>query len=147
MYKTHVEIRALGDYKLATNCRNRKGDYSMLLQSIVDSRCCFSSIHTGIYGAGHIRLIGLYHDAMEGRIYGFNMVNLEILPTLLLFPPYILGDKAYPQLSWLMTLIKPNPRHGLQDEESMYNHKHSSTCMIVERSFGILKGCFYELNC
>jgi hypothetical protein len=147
---THIEIRTPGDSKLATNCRNRKGDYLVLLQGVVDSRCCFTSIHIGVCGlihdVGHIRLTGLYRDAVEGRIFGFNMVNPEILPASVHFPPYILEDKAYPQLPWLMTPMKLDPRHELQDKESMYNHKHSSTHMIVERSFGILKGCFHEFD-
>lgn len=148
---THIKIRAPWDSKLATNCRNKKGDYLVLLQGVVDLRCCFTNIHTGICGlvhnVGHIRLTSLYRDAMEGQIFGFDMVNLEILPASVYFLPYILEDKAYPQLLWLMTPMKLDTRHELQDEESMYNHEHSLTHMIVERSFGIPKRRFHEFDC
>jgi hypothetical protein len=53
MDKTHIEIRIPTNYRLIMDCRIKKGNYSVLFQGVVESRCCFTSIHTNICGLVH----------------------------------------------------------------------------------------------
>ena len=53
-------------------------------------------------------------------------------------PLVILGDSAYPSLPWL---VKPYPETTtMTDMEKLYNYRQSRARMIVENSFGKLKG-------
>ncbi len=59
------------------------------------------------------------------------------------FSPFMLRDKRYPLLSWLMTL----PREGNYNLlEMLYNRKHKQVQFVVENAFGILKKIFHELQ-
>jgi len=59
-------------------------------------------------------------------------------------PPYLLGDKRYPLLLWLMTLHKEDGEaHSIL--ELLYNCKHKKGRSIVENAFDILKQTFIEL--
>lgn len=63
------------------------------------------------------------------------------------FPPYIVGDRGYPLLSWCITPFKKGPMGlPLSKEEVWFNRKLSSTRMGVERGFGILKSRFKEIG-
>ena len=63
-----------------------------------------------------------------------------------LFPSdrHILGDSAYPLKDWLLTPYRDNGHLTLTERQ--YNFIHSSTRMVIERAFGILKGRFRRLN-
>jgi hypothetical protein len=55
------------------------------------------------------------------------------------FPPYILGDKIYPLIYWIMTLFKT--------KKIIWSLNYCSTnifkgCPVVENAFGILKKPF-----
>ena len=53
-------------------------------------------------------------------------------------PLVILGDSAYPALKWL---VKPFPETPtITDDQRLYNYRQSRARMIVENSFGRLKG-------
>ena len=52
-------------------------------------------------------------------------------------PVVILGDPAYPLLSWLM---KPYTGSGLRDRQRRFNYQLSRARAIVECAFGRLKG-------
>ena len=54
----------------------------------------------------------------------------------------VLGDSAYPLLSWLMV---PFQDAVLTTEEQQFNKLHSSSRMIIENAFGLLKGRFRVL--
>ncbi len=68
--------------------------------------------------------------------------------TLLLcnFPvPYqIIGDSGYPSLDCLLTPVKET--RALTAKEVNYNQKHSSTRMVVEHAFGLVKGKWTALT-
>ena len=54
----------------------------------------------------------------------------------------ILGDSAYPLQSWLMV---PFQKAELTDEEQQFNKLHTSSRIIIENAFGLLKGWFRVL--
>ena len=64
----------------------------------------------------------------------------------LLFPgdKHILGDSAYPLADWLLTPCRDNGH--LTQAEHNYNFVHSSTRMVIERAFGLLKARFRHLH-
>jgi hypothetical protein len=59
------------------------------------------------------------------------------------FSPFLLGDKGYPLLSWLMTPPKEG-NHNLF--EMLYNRKHKQVRFVIENVFGVLKKIFHELQ-
>ncbi len=59
------------------------------------------------------------------------------------FPHYILGDKGYPLISWIMTPFKEDANHTIL--KFLYNKKHKRGQSVVQNSFGILKITLREL--
>jgi len=57
---------------------------------------------------------------------------------------HLLGDAAYPLKTWIMTLYKANGH--LTERQKTYNYLHSSTRMVIERAFALLKGRFRRLK-
>ena len=57
---------------------------------------------------------------------------------------HLLGDSAYPCRRWLMTPYKDNG--NLTRPQKKYNSSQSGTRVIVENTFGILKGRFRRLQ-
>ncbi|GLV40085.1 uncharacterized protein CBL_02970 [Carabus blaptoides fortunei] len=113
---------------------NRKGTHSILLQGVVDHRRNFIDVVCGEPGSTHdarlLKKSSLYELGINGALdIGTN---------------YILGDSAYPKLPWLMPPFKDNGQ--LSEEERIYNFKHSSTRIVVENAFGLVKGRFRRLR-
>ena len=135
---------------MAADHRNRYKSFSILLHGVVDSKCYFTSVNTGppgsLHDSAHFKTSELYQKVEEGTMGGFHDEPLtwEVgLP----FPPYIVGDRGYPLLSWCITPFKMGPMGlPLSREEVWFNRKHSSTRMCVERGFGILKARFKEIS-
>ena len=59
------------------------------------------------------------------------------------FRPYLLGDKGYPLLPWILT---PHREGRLTVLEELYNRKHKRGRSVVENTFRILKQSFRELG-
>ncbi|XP_067852000.1 putative nuclease HARBI1 [Heptranchias perlo] len=55
---------------------------------------------------------------------------------------WLLGDKGYPLMRWLMTLM----RHARSHAEQAYNDSHAATRNIVKHTVGLLKQCFRCLD-
>ena len=61
---------------------------------------------------------------------------------LQVIPPnsYLLGDAGYTLADYMMTPYTISPT--MTQSESTYNYIHSSTRMVIEMAFGLLKGKF-----
>jgi hypothetical protein len=58
------------------------------------------------------------------------------------FLPYLLDDKGYPLMTWIMTPFKEEDHHTVL--KLLYNMRHKREHSIVENAFGILKKTFRE---
>lgn len=117
---THIQI-----VKPAVNSRsycNRKKFFSINLQVVVDSDMRFTNIYCGepcsLHDARVFRRSLLYETASTDK---------EIL-----FPgqTFLLGDSAYPSLSWLVPPFRDNGH--LTPQQNEFNFMHSSTRIVVE---------------
>jgi hypothetical protein len=59
-------------------------------------------------------------------------------------PPYLLGDKGYPLLDWLVTPHEEESNHNVLQQ--LFNRKHKRGRSIVKNAFGIFKKTFQELH-
>ena len=133
---THIPI--LHPQESPSDYYNRKNFYSIIMQAVVDSRCCFVDVNIGWPGKVHDARVlsnsSFFWKANEGSLFPnwkrkINGVDIPLL---------ILGDPAYPLMSWLM---KCYPETGcLSPEESHFNYRQSRARMVVENAFGRLKG-------
>ena len=147
---SHIYIASPSNTIVAADHRNRYKSFSILLQGVVDSKCYFTSINTGppgsLHDSAHFKSTELYRKVEAGTMGGFHDDPLT-WEAGLPFPPYIVGDRGYPLLSWCITPFKKGPMGlPLSTEEVWFNRKHSSTRMSVERGFGILKARFKEIG-
>lgn len=129
---SHIRIRAP---KIdSVSYINRKGDYSIILQAVCNSNCIFTHCY-----AGHV---GSVHDARVFRnspISNFIEMPDEYFPN----DSHIIGDAAYPIHPHIMVPFRDNG--FLTIPENNYNYCLSSTRMVIERAFGLLKMRFRML--
>ena len=135
---------------MAADHHNRNKSFFILLQSIVDIKCYFTSINTGppgsLYDSARFKSTELYMKVEEGVMGGFHDDPMT-WPADLPFPLYIVADRGYPFFSCCITPFKMGPMDmRLTNEEVWFNRKHSSTRMCVGRAFGILKVRFKEIG-
>lgn len=85
--------------------------------------------------------VGSVHDACVYRRSGLlEMLNGINIPQ----DGHLLGDSAYPLSTKLLTPFKDNGH--LTEIQKNYNKKHSKIRVIIEQSFGLLKGRFRRLK-
>uniref|UniRef100_A0A8C3THD7 DDE Tnp4 domain-containing protein n=1 Tax=Chelydra serpentina TaxID=8475 RepID=A0A8C3THD7_CHESE len=121
-----MHIPILAPPHLASECINRKGYFSMVLQELVDHRGRFIDIN-----AGWPRKV---HDARIFRNTAITVGEIEK-------PTVILGDPAYPLMPWLM-----KPYTGsLDTSKERFNYRLSRCRMTMECAFGHLKGRWRSL--
>ncbi|XP_036327230.1 protein ALP1-like [Rhagoletis pomonella] len=130
---THIVIKGPKDQKQMYF--NRKKSYSLVLQAVVDADKKFTDITCGKPGSLHdfrvLRRSKLFHDAER---YYEEMFSGSY---------FIIGDSAYPLMKWL---VSPFKDYGnLTQIQRKFNEIHSSTRMVVENAFGLLKGRFRRL--
>ncbi|XP_067633157.1 putative nuclease HARBI1 isoform X1 [Eurosta solidaginis] len=130
---THIAIKG------PKNCKemyfNRKKAYSIVVQAVVDCNKKFIDITCGEPGSLHdyrvLRRSKLFEDA-ESHYE-------EMFPN----SHFIIGDSAYPSNKWI---VSPFKDYGnLNDAQRKFNEILSSTRMVVENAFGLLKGRFRRL--
>lgn len=127
---SHVRInRPLEDEETYVN---RKQYHSLIIQAICDHSKMFIDVCCGEPGSLHdarvLRRSSLFRKAQTPNYFG---------------EYFLLGDSAYPALNWLVTPFKDNG--CLTEEQKIFNFKLSSTRMVIEHAFGLLKGRFRRL--
>lgn len=136
---THIPILAPTDNH--SDYINRKGYHSIVVEAVVDCNYLFRDIVIGWPGSVHdARVLGnsrLYQRGNEGRLFTGN-VSEDISDTSI--SPFLLGDPAFPLLSWLMKgyIGKSNSCAA----HRTFNYRLSCARMTVENTFGRWKGRF-----
>ena len=118
------------------NYINRKGWHSVNLQAVCDCNLKFIDCYVGWPGSVH-----------DARVFKNSVSFAEASQDLNHHFPgnrHILGDSAIPLKEWLLTPYRDNGH--LTVDERQYNFVHSSTRMVIERDFGLLKGWFCRLH-
>nr|XP_054756798.1 uncharacterized protein LOC129262832 [Lytechinus pictus]XP_054763823.1 uncharacterized protein LOC129270469 [Lytechinus pictus] len=142
---THIPI--IGPVNYHADYHNRKGWYSVILQAVCDHKYMFTDIMVGWPGRCHDARV-LANSSFHRRAE-----NGELLPNMTRningqdVPLMILGDPAYPLLPWLMKGFADNGR--LTEDQTNFNYRLSRARMVIEGSFGRLKGrwrCLLKRN-
>jgi len=124
---------------------NYKHYYSIVLQGLADAQYRFIAIDVGAYGkqsGGGIFCYSSLYQLLSS--INFNMPNARKLPLSDMELPFvILGDEAYPFLSYLM---RPYPRRQLTESQRLFNYRLSRGKRVVKSAFGILAGKWRILN-
>lgn len=121
----------------------KSGGYTMACQAVVDRDRKFIDISVGMPGstndARQLRRSMLYQKATTTNLFnpGDSIEG---------FVPYLVGDKGYPILPWLITPYREMPNGRRSVQETLFNRKLSRARSVVENSFGILKQTFRELH-
>lgn len=129
---TYIPVRCPVN-KVRSTYINRHDQVSITMQGICDSNRRFQDVFTGPPSKVH-----------DARVLKLSPVQ-EDLPTLCEINRYhILGDTAYPIREHLLTLYK---NYGnMTADETAYNDRHTSTRVVIENSFGLLKQRFRQLR-
>ena len=133
---THIPIVSPDEYP--ADYFNRKGWHSVLLQGTVNHLGMFIDIYIGWLGRVHDARVfansGLYKKCHEGLLlpdWKESIENVDI-------PLLLLGDPAYPLMPWLM---KSHINNGnLSNEQKTFNYRLSRARVVVEHTYGRLKG-------
>jgi hypothetical protein len=56
---------------------------------------------------------------------------------------YLLGDKGYPLILWIMTQFKEEGQHTILE---LFNRKHKKGCSFMENVFSVLKTTYKEFS-
>ena len=139
---THIDMEC-PDANLASDYRDRKCSYSIQVQAVVDTNMKFMDVVAGWAGSVH-----------DSRIFSLSRLYLRkseffssqaMLVKGIFVEEYLIGDAGYP-LTLNMMIPFPGHDSSLTREQKIYNFKHSSTRMAVERAFGRLKTVFQVLK-
>lgn len=121
----------------------KSGGFTMQCQAVVDRSRKFIDISVGMPGstndARQLRRSMLYHKATTTNLF-------DPADAVEGFVPYLIGDKGYPILPWLITPYRDNPGGRRSVQETLFNRKLSRARSVVENAFGILKQTFRELH-
>lgn len=122
--------------KIKSTYTNRHDVPAITLQAICDYERRFIDIFTGIPGKVHDSRV-LKMSPISSQLQNICCENAGENKY------HIIGDGAYPIRPWLLTPFKD---YGtLTQEQKIYNEKFSATRVLIENTFGILKGRFRQL--
>ena len=134
---THIPI--ISPQECPADYYNRKGWHSIILQGTVDHAGRFIDIYVGWPGRVHDARVfsnsSLYHRGQSNTLFPTDLkesISGRDIPLVLL------GDPAYPLLQWLMKAFPDNGR--LSCEQKVFNYCLSKARVVVEHSYGRLKG-------
>ncbi|XP_011858935.1 PREDICTED: putative nuclease HARBI1 isoform X2 [Vollenhovia emeryi] len=133
---SYVYIKKPNLQEAAIHYKCRKLQYAVVLQAICDTDLIFIDCFTGYPGS-----VGDY------RIFRNSDLYREVQRDLPAFFPdgeYIVGDKAYPVLTWCIPPFRDNGR--LTQGQKTFNKVISQKRQVIERSFALLKGRFRRLK-
>ncbi len=95
--------------------------YNIVAQTIVNYNKMFTYVFVGlprlVNDSRILRRSYLYKHAQYKNLLDANRGKLNGS-----FPPYLVGDKAYPLIPWIMTPFKKKGQHFIL--ELLYNKKH-----------------------
>jgi hypothetical protein len=121
----------------------KTGGYSMVAQAVVDIRKLFMSIYIGLPGSVNdqrvLRRSGLWQEVVHRGLMSVESGYQDGIP------PYLLGDKGYPLLSWIITPFKDDG-HPRSLAEAYFNKRHRRGRSVVENAFGLLKENWREMG-
>ena len=135
---SHISIKA--PHVNQEDYLNRKQNYSINLQDAVDVDGKFIDVITGWPGSIHdtrvLRLSTLY------MLAGNDAILTELVRHIngTSVHPLLIGDSAYPVLSWLIGPY-PHSQH-LNRDQFKFNTVLDKSRVIIERAFGKLKCCW-----
>lgn len=113
---------------------NRKGFHSIVLQGVCDGRQKFLDIFAGYPGSCNDAKV--WNESPMGRSLAEGSINLGTY--------HLLGDKAYPLKTYLLTPYRDNG--NLTARHRQFNTILSSTRVVIEQAYGRLKGMFRRLK-
>ena len=87
---------------------------------------------------------GSLHDARVLRRFPLYEDSCNNIEDLFLNNTFLIGDSAYPLLSWLVPPFRDNGH--LTRQQRKFNYLQSSTRMVVEKAFGLLKSRFRRIK-
>lgn len=133
---SHIPIKK--PLESASDYYNRKGFYSVIMQALVDHKGRFMDVCVGWPGKVHDARVfansTLYTRGSNGQLFPNKSRKMGEVDV----PLVILGDPAYPLLPWIM---KPYPENEhTPADKKLFNYRQSHARMVVENSFGHLKG-------
>lgn len=117
------------------NAADRKKNYSIILQAVITANMRFTIYCDepgSLHDAGITVVLRLHWESQNNK----NGIFLNRM--------FILGDSAYPSLSWLVLSFRNNDQ--LTKQQIEFNFIHSSTRMAIEKAFGVLKARFRRLK-
>ncbi|KAH6946366.1 hypothetical protein HPB50_013125 [Hyalomma asiaticum] len=129
---TYIPMRCPAN-KIRSTYINRHDEVSMTMQGICDSKGRFQDVFTGPPSKVH-----------DSRVLSLSSIQQD-LPALCQVNKYhILGDAAYAIREHLLTPFK-NYGNMTQDK-SRFNYRLSSTRVVIENAFALLKQRFRQLR-
>jgi len=110
--------------------------YSLVAQVVVDYKKKFTNVFVGfprnLNDSRVLHKSTLYRKVENHVLFAYDPRFYQHW-----FPPYLLGDKGYPLITWIMTPFKEEGHHIVL--ELLYNMKHKQGHSIVENALRIIK--------
>ncbi|KAK0178116.1 hypothetical protein PV328_002095 [Microctonus aethiopoides] len=115
---------------------NRQKFYSISLEAIVDSDLRFTNVYCG--SPGFLTDTQVFRKSM--------LFHIASSQSSIMFPrnTFLIGDSAYPSLPWLVPPFRDSGY--LTSQQVEFNYLHSSTRMVIDKTFEQLKGRFRRLK-